>query len=93
MRAYGLIEGRRYAHVTEIGEKIARHRDKKEYKEALVKAFRNIPLWDFLYDMFTEKVKILMIDFCLSYKHTAISIPQRSKRKSTRSEKAIRLRR
>jgi hypothetical protein len=55
MRAYGLIEGRGMVRLSGIGEKIARRRDEKEYKEALIDAIRNIPLWNNFYRTFTER--------------------------------------
>jgi hypothetical protein len=55
MRAYGLIEGRGMVRVSGIGEKIAQHRDHEEYKEAIINAIRNIPLWNNFYRTFTER--------------------------------------
>ncbi len=55
MRAYGLIEGRGMVRLSEIGEKIARQRSPEEYKEAIMSAIRNIPLWNNFYRTFTER--------------------------------------
>ena len=57
MRAYGLIEGRGVVRLSETGEKIARHRNHEEYKEAVINAIRNIPLWNNFYRTFTERGK------------------------------------
>jgi hypothetical protein len=59
MRAYGLTQGRGQVRVTEIGEKIARHRNEKEYNEAIIDAINNIRLWNVLFERYTKRGKEL----------------------------------
>jgi hypothetical protein len=55
MRVYGLIEGKVNFRVTALGGIIARSQNEEEYNQAIVRAIRNVPLWNILYEKYTNQ--------------------------------------
>jgi hypothetical protein len=83
MRTYGLIIGRGFVQVSELGKRIA-HSDKSgDPFDAVKEAITNIPLWKALYEKYTSKgVELPDEDFWVDLQEIAGLVPDDAKKAS-----------
>ena len=55
LRDYGLIEGRGKVKVSALGKRLTFPENDKEANDAIVKTIKNVPLWETLFDNYTDK--------------------------------------
>lgn len=83
MRAYGLITGRGFVQVSELGKRIAHPEKPDDPHEAVKDAITSIPLWRALYDKYTSKgVELPDVDFWVDLQQIAELVPDEAKKAS-----------
>jgi len=83
MKTYGLISGRGFVQVTELGKRIAYPDKPNEAYEAVKEAVNNIPLWRELYEKYTSKgVELPDEDFWVDLQTIANLVPDDAKKAS-----------
>lgn len=88
MRVYGLITGRGYVQVSELGKRIARPEKPNDPYEAVKESITSIPLWRELYEKYTSKnLELPDIDFWVDLQEIAELVPDEAKKASNRVRK------
>jgi anti-sigma28 factor (negative regulator of flagellin synthesis) len=83
MKTYGLISGRGFVQVTELGKRIVYPDKPNEAYEAVKEAVNNIPLWRQLYEKYTSKgVELPDEDFWVDLQEIAELVPDDAKKAS-----------
>lgn len=83
MKVYGLISGRGFVQVTELGRRIVYPDKPNEAYEAVREAVNNIPLWRELYEKYTSKgVELPDEDFWVDLQTIADLVPDDAKKAS-----------
>lgn len=83
MKTYGLISGRGFVQVTELGKRIVYPEKPNEAYEAVKEAVNNIPLWRELYEKYTSKgVELPDEDFWVDLQEIAVLVPDDAKKAS-----------
>ena len=83
MRVYGLITGRGYIQVSELGKRIAHPEKPNDPYEAVKDAITSIPLWRIFYEKYTSKnVELPDEDFWVDLQAIAELVPDDAKKAS-----------
>jgi len=83
LRTYGLITGRGYIQVSELGKRIAHPEKPNDPYEAVKEAITQIPLWRVLYEKYTGKgVELPDVDFWVDLQEIADLVPDEAKKAS-----------
>lgn len=83
MKAYGLITGRGFVQVSELGKRIAHPEKPGDAYEAIKDAVTSIPLWRVLYEKYTSKgVELPDVDFWVDLQEIADLVPDDAKKTS-----------
>jgi hypothetical protein len=83
MRVYGLITGRGYVQVSELGKRIAQPEKSDDPYEATKESIISIPLWKVLYEKYTGKgVELPDLDFWVDLREIAELVPDDAKKLS-----------
>jgi hypothetical protein len=81
MRVYGLITGRGYVQVSELGKRIAHPEKPNDPYEAVKESIINIPLWRALYEKYTSKdVELPDADFWVDLQEITELVPDEAKK-------------
>ncbi|MGA2385908.1 MAG: hypothetical protein ABSG33_05200 [Candidatus Bathyarchaeia archaeon] len=81
MRVYGLIVGRGFVQVSELGARIAHPTKADDPFSAVKEAIVNIPLWKIFYEKYTSKnVELPDVDFWVDLKQIAEIVPDDAKK-------------
>ena len=85
LRAYGLITGRGYVQVTELGKRIVHPEQPNDPYDAVKEAITHIPLWRVFYENYTkEGVELPDTDFWVDLGKIADLVPDEAKKVSNR---------
>jgi hypothetical protein len=88
LRAYGLVSGRGYIQVTELGKRIVDPEQPNDPYEAVKEAITNIPLWRVFYENYTAKgVELPDADFWVDLRKITDLVPDDAKKVSNRVRK------
>lgn len=83
LRAYGVITGRGYIQVSDLGKRIVHPEKAGDPFEAVKDAIINIPLWRVLYEKYTGKnVELPDVDFWVDLQQIADLVPDDAKKAS-----------
>lgn len=83
LRAYGVITGRGYIQVSDLGKRIAHPEKAGDPFEAVKDAILNIPLWRVLYEKYTGKsVELPDVDFWVDLQEISDLVPDDAKKAS-----------
>jgi hypothetical protein len=83
LRTYGLITGRGYIQVSDLGKRIAHPEKLGDPYEAVKEAITQIPFWRVLYEKYTSKgVELPDTDFWVDLQEIADLVPDEAKKTS-----------
>lgn len=83
MRTYGLITGRGFVQVSELGKRIVHPEKPNDKFEAVRDAITSIPLWRAFYEKYTSKnVELPDMDFWVDLQEIADLVPDDAKKAS-----------
>ncbi len=81
MRAYGLITGRGFVQVSDLGKRIVHPEKPNDPYEAVKESIISIPLWRAFYDKYTGKgVELPDVDFWVDLQEIAELVPDEAKK-------------